>query len=203
MSPAAGHLVNSSPGDAAAPVRRYSAIAAFLSLVVPGLGQIYQGRVAKGALFLICIPGMFFVGMALGNWKNVFLPPANGWPGNPLPRVTLGNVRVEGPLKALYYRIQYAGQFWVGAAAWPALLQYVAYDPDKDSMPVFGGFERTPSETELNDLQRNSDKRWDLGWVYTVIAGVLNVLVIYDAYAGPLFLTGGPNEPEEPDSEKD
>ena len=36
-------------------------------------------------------------------------------------------------------------------------------------------------------MQRDSDKRWDLGWVYTVIAGVLNVLVIYDALAGPAF----------------
>ena len=42
-------------------------------------------------------------------------------------------------------------------------------------------------EGELNDLQRDSDKRWDLGWVYTVIAGVLNIMVIYDALAGPAF----------------
>src|SRR5438477_255051 len=34
---------------------------------------------------------------------------------------------------------------------------------------------------------RDGNKRWDLGWVYTVIAGVLNLLVIYDALAGPLF----------------
>ena len=37
----------------------------------------------------------------------------------------------------------------------------------------------------LNGDQRDSDKTWDLGWVYTVIAGALNVLVIYDAVAGP------------------
>ena len=39
----------------------------------------------------------------------------------------------------------------------------------------------------MNRLQRDGNKRWDLGWVYTVIAGVLNLLVIYDALAGPLF----------------
>src|SRR5262249_1336200 len=48
-------------------------------------------------------------------------------------------------------------------------------------------FERTPSEKELNKLQRSGDKNWDLGWVYTVIAGVLNILVMYDAFAGPAF----------------
>jgi hypothetical protein len=42
----------------------------------------------------------------------------------------------------------------------------------------------------LNKLQRDGDKTWDLGWVYTVIAGVLNVLVIYDALAGPAFREG-------------
>ena len=46
---------------------------------------------------------------------------------------------------------------------------------------------RAPSLDKINQLQRDGDKTWDLGWVYTVIAGVLNVLVIYDALAGPAF----------------
>jgi hypothetical protein len=37
----------------------------------------------------------------------------------------------------------------------------------------------------LNANIRGSDKTWDLGWVYTVIAGALNFLVIFDALAGP------------------
>jgi hypothetical protein len=32
----------------------------------------------------------------------------------------------------------------------------------------------------------------ELGWVYTVIAGVLNIMVIYDALAGPALLTRKP-----------
>ena len=51
----------------------------------------------------------------------------------------------------------------------------------------------------MNQLQRDGDKTWDLGWVYTVIAGVLNVLVIYDALAGPAFReTKGSPQPEGP-----
>jgi hypothetical protein len=46
---------------------------------------------------------------------------------------------------------------------------------------------REPSEAAMNELIRNSDKTPDLGWMYTVIAGVLNILVIYDAFAGPAF----------------
>jgi hypothetical protein len=37
----------------------------------------------------------------------------------------------------------------------------------------------------------------DLGWVYTVIAGVLNIMVIYDAFAGPAFLAPPAPAPEE------
>ena len=51
---------------------------------------------------------------------------------------------------------------------------------------MFGSFQRAPSEDELNTLQRDGNKRWDLGWVYTVIAGALNILVIYDALSGPV-----------------
>ena len=54
--------------------RPYSASAGVLSYLVPGLGQISQGRVAKGFLFLGCLYGLFFFGMYLGDWKNVYLP---------------------------------------------------------------------------------------------------------------------------------
>lgn len=153
--------------------------AAVLSYLVPGLGQIYQGRVGKGLLFLVCIYVLFFYGMALGSWKNVFLPDtahlSNPWN---LPKV----------LANLYNRPHFLGQFWVGAAAWPAVYQYAVYDPNRDDKPPLGGFMRQPPESELNDLQNRGDKTWDLAWVYTVIAGVLNVMVIYDAYAGPAFV---------------
>ncbi len=49
---------------------------------------------------------------------------------------------------------------------------------------------RQPDEDQLNRQLQESDKRPDLGWMYTVIAGVLNILVIYDAFAGPAFGTG-------------
>jgi TM2 domain-containing membrane protein YozV len=156
----------------------WSPLAGFLSYLVPGLGQIYQGRVAKGILFLICLYGLFFYGMALGDWSNVYLPDTarenNPWN---LP-TTMANI---------YNRLHYAGQFWIGAVAWPAIYHYANADEAGNQGGLFGNFQKTPSEVELNNLQRNGDKRWDLGWVYTVIAGVLNILVIYDALAGPAF----------------
>ncbi len=157
-------------------------LAALLSYLIPGLGQIYQGRVGKGLLFFGGLYLLFFYGMWMGQWRNVWLPEADQ-----LPNVAIAGQNLEGVAKAISYRPQFLGQFWIGTAAWPAVYQYVVYDRTKDAGPLFGKFERTPDEKELNDLQRNGNKRWDLGWVYTVIAGVLNLLVIYDAFAGPMF----------------
>lgn len=168
----------------APPAHRFDPFAAVLSYLVPGLGQIVQGRVGKGLLFMVSIYALFFYGMYLGRWSNVYLADtANKAPAWNLPRW----------LNNLYNRPHFAGQFFVGIAAWPAIWQYRHQPADhprgaiETRQDFLAKFQAAPNETELNDLQRDGDKRWDLGWVYTVIAGVLNVLVIYDALAGPAF----------------
>jgi hypothetical protein len=157
-------------------------LAALFSFLIPGFGQVYQGRVGKGLLFFFGLYSLFFYGMWMGQWRNVWLPDTTDLP----PVVMLGQ-NLGGPFKAVYYRPQFLGQVWIGVAAWPAVQQFASYDRTKETGSPFGKFQRMPSEDELNDLQRNGSKRWDLGWVYTVIAGVLNLLVIYDALAGPMF----------------
>lgn len=151
-------------------------VAAALSYLIPGLGQLTQGRVRKGLLFLVCLYALFFYGMYLGKFKNVYLPD-----NNPEERGAIARLASD-----IYTRFQFVGQFPIGMVAWPAVYQYYVYDPKADPGPMHG-FMRAPSLDEINNLQRDGDKTWDLGWVYTVIAGVLNVLVIYDALAGPAF----------------
>ncbi|MDW8197746.1 MAG: DUF6677 family protein [Gemmataceae bacterium] len=173
----------STPGsDAALPPVQLDPLAAVLSYLIPGLGQIYQGRVGKGLLFFGGLYLLFFYGMWMGQWKNVWMPDATE-----LPDVAIAGQNLGGAAKSVAYRWQFLGQFWIGIAAWPAVYQYAVFDKTKDAGPIFGKFQRMPDEKELNELQRNGNKRWDLGWVYTVIAGVLNLLVIYDALAGPMF----------------
>ena len=156
--------------------------AALLSYLGPGLGQVFQGRVGKGLLFFVGLYGLFFYGMWMGQWRNVWLPDTTGQP----PLEVWGR-QFPGVPTALWYRPQFLGQFWIGTAAWPACVQYRYHDRARKEGPIFKTFQREPEEEELNRLQRDGNKRWDLGWVYTVIAGVLNLLVIYDALAGPLF----------------
>jgi len=200
------------------PARPADPLAGFLSYLIPGLGQVYQGRVFKGVMFFCCIMVMFFYGLYLGSWSNVFLPQT----------ARLNNPWNLPPLGAnLYNRPQFAAQFFVGIAAWPAIIQYATYDPNEETNPFLGSYQRAPYETRLemeptedqleqagnsrkalrkemgalptqalkdwkgktlNELQTEGDKTWDLGWVFTVIAGVLNLMVIYDAVAGPAFV---------------
>lgn len=182
----------SSPNALSAVDKPTNPLAAVLSYLIPGLGQIYQGRIGKGILFFICVYTLFFAGVYLGSGtvhlrgetytvaSNVYLPDT-AKENNPfhLPDLAAN----------LYNRPQFAGQFWVGIAAWPAVYQYVNYDHRQEhGDPLLGDFERTPSEAALNAVHTSGDKLLELGWVFTVIAGVLNVMVIYDALAGPAFL---------------
>jgi hypothetical protein len=168
-------MSSSKPPDPPAPPVKLDFVAALLSYLVPGLGQLTQGRIRKGLLFLVSLYALFFYGMYLGQFKNVYIPDYH--PNEP----TVNRLASD-----LYTRFQFVGQFPIGMAAWPAIYQYSAYQQE-DKNPPIGGFMRAPSMEEINTLQRDGDKTWDLGWVYTVIAGVLNVLVIYDALAGPAF----------------
>lgn len=176
-------MSSSKPNESPPPVK-LDYVAAVLSYLIPGLGQLTQGRVGKGLLFLGCLYALFFYGMYLGKFQNVYLP--DNHPGEP----TVSRLASD-----IYTRFQFVGQFPIGMAAWPALYQYRVYDEKADPPPL-KGWMRAPSIERINELNRDSDKTWDLGWVYTVIAGVLNVLVIYDALAGPAFRETRAPEPE-------
>lgn len=187
----------------------YHALPALLSYLVPGLGQIYQGRIAKGVLFFVCLYVLFFYGMFMGSGSatlpsdfrdpeselityrihsNVYLPDA---------AKTATNTRLPPLAYNLYTRPQFLGQVWIGIAAWPAIYQYSTYDDTKPTGGApFGNYMRAPSEATVNAVHTMNHKSMDLGWVYTVLAGVLNILVIYDALAGPALLASASSENE-------
>ena len=104
-------------------------VAGFLSYLIPGLGQIKRGKVGKGILFFVCIHCLFFWGLSLGHWKNVYLPRADDPNRYRKMEIALG---ISFP-RTLWNRIPFVGQFWVGIAAWPALIQWYSY-PDETSI---------------------------------------------------------------------
>ena len=155
-------------------------LAAFLAWLIPGAGHFYQGRFGKGALLMVCILGTFFFGLYLGQGRVVY-----------------ASMRPDDR------RLPYLCQIGVGLPALPALVQ--AQRMRQGKAPFWGRFMAPPrltppepSPTSSGMMVRHPDElsKWhyelhsffELGTVYTMIAGLLNVLAIYDAWAGPMIV---------------
>jgi hypothetical protein len=148
---------------------RSPAQAAFLAWLVPGLGHFYQGRTGKGILYAVCILGLYTMGMVMGEGKVVYWR----WV-NPL----------NNPERFCLY---YLGQFFVGLAALPALVQSTLQYFGWDTSGYFWGLMAEPSQIVLNGIQSRLGKLVEIGTIYTTVAGLLNILAIYDAYEGPAY----------------
>jgi hypothetical protein len=149
--------------------------AAFLGWLIPGLGHLYQGRTAKGLLFMICILSTFFFGLAISEGKAVY----SWWSPDD-------------------WRLPYLCQLGVGLPATPALLQ--SYLVRSGRAPLLGGVMAPPSDSrELDSWYKELNRYLELGIVYTMIAGLLNVLAIYDAWGGPVELEERPDKKRVPE----
>ena len=158
-------------------------LAAFLAWLVPGAGHFYQGRIGKGILFLVCILGTWIFGMYLGAGRVVYL----SWRPDDI-------------------RWAYFCQVGVGLPAMPALLQFVHARRDPRAAPLWGGIMAPPvppnvrnfkDQGDLHFWQKELAHYFELGTVYTMIAGLLNVLAIYDAYGGPLLVASEEEDEDE------
>ena len=135
----------------------------------PGAGHLYQGRYAKGILFMVCILLTYFWGLAIGGGHVVY-----------------------ASFKKPDIRYPYLCQVGVGLPALPALVQ--RYRQNEGKAPLFGGIMAPPSqpvrEQDYDELARWHSETgfyFELGTLYTMIAGLLNLLAIYDAHSGPAF----------------
>jgi hypothetical protein len=168
-------------------------IAGPLAWLVPGLGHFYQGRYAKAALYFVCIMGIFTWGLYLGYHPEI------GWG-----RVVYFSFR-QGMNRQGHYendlRLPYLCQVGAGLPALPALLQ-AAWDPS-GKKPLLGHFMAPPVLQEndqgqwvAKELYQQAPRLFELGTVYTMIAGLLNILAVYDACCGPV-------PPEQPKKKED
>ena len=167
-------------------------LAALLAWLIPGAGHFYQGRHTKGTLFLVCILTTWIIGFALGGGHVVY---ASWQPGD--------------------RRWHYALQAGVGAVALPALIQgnVMRQHTERDGStmnnykPLWGGFMAPPYRPVYED-RADEVSAWyavhgagyEMGTWYTMIAGLLNILVIYDAFAGPLAIPISGRKKDDADS---
>ena len=173
-------------------------IAALLGWLWPGAGHLYQKRYAKGMLFMICVLAPFFFGLAMGGGRVVYASLAKD-------AFEDGRRPVTG-----YRRLLHRGHYWcqlgVGLPAFPAIVERVRADQRKE--PLFGGAMSPPDypDNPYRGSERDTLAEWhykykylfDMGSLYTVIAGLLNILAIYDAYAGPYAGEADEEDEEEP-----
>lgn len=153
-------------------------VAAFLAWLVPGAGHLYQRRTGKGLLFMICILSTYFFGLALGEGKVVYA----SW--NQVDR-----------------RWQFPLQVGVGLPAAPAVVQSLVMRRGKE--PLMGGVMAPPrTQEELSDWHKTLNMRFELGTLYTMIAGLLNILAIWDAWGGPVLSEPGKPERGPPNDDK-
>ncbi len=146
-------------------------LAGLLAWMVPGLGHFYQGRVGKGVLYSVSILGLFLVGLAMGDWQIIY------W-------------RWINPLAdSEKFCFNYIGQFWAGLPALPALIQGTLRSYGREPNFLWG-YMAEPSQFEINGLYRLG-KLVEIGTLYTTIAGLLNILAIYDAMEGPAHVEEG------------
>lgn len=171
-------------------------MAAVLAWLIPGLGHLYQRRKAKAALFFVCIMSTFMYGLYLGSDREEGL-----WG------------------RAVYFqwqenekRLAYLCQIGVGLPALPAMVQ--AARMNRNKRVWWGGFEAPPRPPDMepenlnakqpteNQLHKTLHRYFGLATAYTMIAGLLNVLAIYDAWGGPVLAENAGKEEEGPSEEK-
>ncbi len=184
-------------------------LAAFLAWLVPGLGHIYQRRWGKGGLFMTCILATFFYGLWLGGGHVVYASfreadthyayicqVATGLPALPaiIQSVRANSVPPKVPL-------------WDGLMAPPLVRNQIVprawleseqvKNPNDEDLRSFEPYDQSdPKGLYMRYVQQgegDQSHRWqyqqgfyyDLGTVFTMIAGLLNVLAIWDAWGGP------------------
>jgi hypothetical protein len=174
-------------------------IAALLAWLIPGLGHFYQGRFAKAILFFVCILGTFSYGVYLGGSKEL------GWGRAVYASWRPGN-----------RRLPYLCQIGIGLPAMPALVQAIRVrkgdrplssfmappQPDNTELASQRVRDALRDQPTLNDLQERLPRLFEFATVYTMVAGLLNVLAIYDAWGGPVFSEKG-EEDEDDDAKAD
>jgi len=177
------------------------ALAAFLAWLIPGGGHFYQGRTAKAVLFLTCILGTFSYGMFLSGGRCVyaqFQPPSMrrysflcqlgvGLPALP---AVVGMMRHPSKISEVgSYRaaaiLDEQNAFTLPFLSEPYYMPPTVY---KDLS------QRKYISPQLDNLNTEHHRYFELGTVFTMIAGLLNLLAVYDAWRGPAYSVASSKE---------
>lgn len=190
-------------------------LAALYAWLLPGAGHFYQGRYAKGLLFSVTILTLYFVGFWLGDGRVVyasfkendvrwqfFVQCLVGAPTFPAVVQAVATGKDSPPLWIRNYRYP------------PTQVDHPAFSRIDDPAEVKrigataipDGFMAAPyGQVTLSDpdvlaaWHAELGHLFDIATLYTFVAGLLNLLVIYDAFAGPGMLFEEDDDDEDDD----
>lgn len=172
-------------------------LAGALAWLVPGLGHWYQGRRAKAIIYAAAIWPILLAGLWMGSYWEAT-------PNGDSARRLLVARNVYWSWRSGDKRLYFVPQAAVGAVAIPAYLQARNLsDGDGGVLSTAFAPPRLPSEAATRpnqpsaaEIAANLHSWLDAGTIFTVVAGLLNLLAIFDAAGGPVKPT------EEEDDEK-
>jgi len=179
-------------------------LALLLAWLFPGLGHFYQGRTAKGILFAVFLIPL----LTAGVWMGTYRPE-----GSDTARIAscvyadFPSVRTSGGLWQSFVsgRLYFIPQAANAAMALPALLQSSRVKNGKE--PLWNGAFAPPAKISgtgtptQNELLIALHSWFDLGTIFVAVAGLLNILVMFDAFAGPAWLESAESE-DKPETKK-
>ena len=162
-------------------------LAAFLAWLCPGLGHFYQGRTAKGLIFFCTLTPLLVAGLWMGSY----------WGGEETHRLCFA--------KNAYFqwqpgsrRLYFVPQALNAAVAVPAVIQ--AKVVQNGSLPLWNGAFAPPAlstlqsqegrivRPSLNAILLRLHSWFEMGSIFVAAAGLLNLLVIFDALCGPAWV---------------
>ncbi len=170
-------------------------LAAFLAWLCPGLGHFYQGRTAKGLIFFCTLVPLIAAGLWMGSY----------WEG--------GSAEAEAPsaerrlcfAKDAYFqwqpgnrRLYFFPQALNASIAVPAVIQ--AKIAQSGDPPLWNGAFAPPAVSTfspqismegrptLNAILLRLHSWFEMGTIFLAAAGLLNLLVIFDALCGPAWI---------------
>ena len=185
-------------------------LAAFFAWLFPGLGHFYQGRTVKGMIYFLSLAPLIVIGLWMGSYRDMS--------GNrEHPRSGEGTVALtndDAPLyvaKNAYFqwekggdkRLYFIPQALNAVIAIPAYIQAKLIRDGKE--PLWNGAFAPPGpdspypsrsadrtgtiyRPSLNELLLRLHSWFDLGTIILAVAGLLNLLVIFDALCGPAWI---------------
>jgi hypothetical protein len=191
-------------------------LAAALAWLWPGAGHIYQRRYAKGVMFMVCVLSTYFFGLGLGQGRVVYAswkPGDYRW--QYIFQLQTGLPAIPAIVQS-FKTSRGADPFFILGERYPEDFGGQNPQSEESRMRYRLRFKLITPETKIEGYQGRTLKdglmappagpvfenendvlgQWhfelkhlfDYGTYFTVIAGLLNLLVVYDAFVGPAIL---------------